>query len=293
MAEPRPSTSSCHSTTRTALAVLGLAASTARRHSTARRARRHRRGDRRSRPRSRQHAGGAGRRPRHQHIHRRAVANHDQRARPVLHRVPVGGRPIPDRCLRDRVHARAAGLHLPRARPAPDRRFHADPGRAGAEGDHRHQRRGRRAHRPRPDHLRQHDRPTCRGPSRLHRAGRPLTSGHEEPQRRALLRGPARPVQQHSDRRHQQPRSVRSLHLRQRDARICRWTHRVHPRGGEGAPDRHRTLRCPLRQFRRRFDQRRNKVGLQPSRRIHPRQPRELRSHGDRRERQPGSPVQP
>ena len=39
---------------------------------------------------------------------------------------------------------------------------------------------------------------------------------------------------------------------------MCRRTHRVYPRGGEGAPDRHRAVRRPLRQFRRRADQRRD-----------------------------------
>ena len=199
----------------------------------ARGAGRHRRSHRGSGRQRGQHARGAGDRPRDQHLQRRALADDDQCSRPVLHRVPVGRRAVPDRGPGGRVRAGAAGFHPPRSRPAPDRPFRADAGRGAAAGDHRH-RHGRsslqrRPHRPRPDHLGQHHRPTSGRRPRLHRAGPALPPGHQESQRRTLLRRPARPVQQHPDRRDQQQRPLRQRRLRKRYPGMGRGAHARSP----------------------------------------------------------------
>ena len=100
-------------------------------------------------------------------------------------------------------------------------------------GDHRHRQRRILASAPpvpaRPDHLRQHHRPTSGEGPRLHRARPALSPGDQESQRRTLLRGPARPVQQHPDRRDQQQRSLRQRRLRQRYPRMGRRAHARSP----------------------------------------------------------------
>ena len=109
------------------------------------------------------------------------------RSWPILHRVSLGRRALPDRDLGDRLRAGASRFHLPRTRPAADRAVHLDAGGGQARRDHRHHGRPRcrrRAHRSRPDHLRQHHCSACGGPPRLYRAGPPLAPGDQEPERR-------------------------------------------------------------------------------------------------------------
>ena len=257
----------------------------------------HRRSHRWSGARRGQHAGGAGDCPRRQHLQRRALADDDQCSRPVFHRVSVGRRAIPDRGPGSRIRSGTAGLHSPRARPAPDHRFRADAGRGAAAGDHRH-RHGRsslqrRPHRPRPDHLGYHHRSASGRRPRLHRARAALPPGDRESQRRTLLLRPARPVQQHPDRRHQQQRSLRQCLLRQRHPGLGRGAHRVYPRGGERAPGRRRAVRCSLRQLRRRPGQCRHPLGLEPRRGLDPRLPGRHRHLRDRLVRQSGGGFQP
>ena len=196
---------------------------------------RHRRSHRRPDRRRGQHACGAGECPRDQHLQRRALADDDQCSRPLLPRVPVGGRAVPDRgraigyepARRDSIRL-ALGQRLTAHFALTPAVVQLQEITVTGTADPRFN-----AARTGPAQIIS-DSTIARLPvsrPRLYRAGPPLAPGHQESQRRPLLRGPARPVQQHPDRRDQQQRP-----LRQR--RIPATVRRAGPSGSPRSPPR-------------------------------------------------------